>query len=470
MKTEYKTSRKYKCPYCELKATRSELIDHVDRKHTDVLPEDYTAARAVFDSINGKNYGTCMVCKEKVYKWNDKCNRYYNLCDKPECRAKVREMALKNHIKVYDKPTLLDDPEHQQKMLANRKISGTYVFTDGGKVTYTGSYEKKALEFMDKVLNIPSRDIQAPGPTFEYTYNGETHVWITDFYYIPANLVIEVKDGGSNPNNRSMPDYRNKQVAKEEMITNLGKFNYIRLTNNDFAQLLAVLADMKAEVMENENPKIITRINEEVGGLPPHKPPEAYIIPYGMNNVFSGFAYGDSTESSEVVVPMDGTAYKMSKKEFHDKYQADMALYYNGKDKEEKIKQIREMIDFGFDTIRPCTFAEALAGIDMITPQDILHTDCFYCNNMDREEAINNMITTGIKNAITNENLSDTPVMEYCGVISIYKTMDGFYGKVNEGLLPFSMSTDTYPTIDKLIVSGNLELMEKYIHCFHNKK
>ena len=80
------------------------------------------------------------------------------------------------------------------------------------------------------------------------------------------------------------------------------------------------------------------------------------------------------------------------------------------------------------------------------------------------------MTTTGIKNAITNENLSDTPVMEHCGVISIYKTMDGFYGRVNEGLLPFNMSTDTYPTIDKLIVSGNLELMEKYIHCFHDKK
>ena len=39
MKTEYKTSRKYKCPYCELKATRSELIDHVDERTDDPLHE-----------------------------------------------------------------------------------------------------------------------------------------------------------------------------------------------------------------------------------------------------------------------------------------------------------------------------------------------------------------------------------------------------------------------------------------------
>jgi hypothetical protein len=44
--------------------------------------------------------------------------------------------------------------EGQVKMLANRKISGEYKFQDGGKRTYTGSYEKKCLEFMDKVLGI----------------------------------------------------------------------------------------------------------------------------------------------------------------------------------------------------------------------------------------------------------------------------------------------------------------------------
>ena len=165
-KPNYKTTRKYKCPYCDFKAVRVDLVDHVDKEHSNLLPEGYSAARAVYDFINGRNYNTCMICREKVYKWNDKCHRYYNLCDKPKCREEVRRIALERHIRVYNKPTLLNDPEHQEKMLANRKISGTYTFTDGGKVSYTGKYEKNTLEFIDKVLEIPSRDIQAPGPEY----------------------------------------------------------------------------------------------------------------------------------------------------------------------------------------------------------------------------------------------------------------------------------------------------------------
>ena len=73
-KRTYKTTRKNKCPYCDFKATRGELVDHVDKMHADMLPEGYTAARAVYDFVNGKNYNTCMICGTKVYKWNDKCD------------------------------------------------------------------------------------------------------------------------------------------------------------------------------------------------------------------------------------------------------------------------------------------------------------------------------------------------------------------------------------------------------------
>ncbi len=295
-KPNYKTSRKYKCPYCEYKASRSDLCDHVDKKHMELIPEGYTPARAVYDSINGKNHGTCMVCKKDVYKWNDKINRYYNLCDDPKCRAKVREVALQRHMKVYNKPTLLNDADHQEKMLANRKISGSYTFTDGGKITYTGSYEKSALEFMDKVLQIPSKDIQAPGPVLEYKYGGKTHKWITDIYYIPGNLLIEVKDGGSNPNNRTMTSYREKQAAKEEMVTNLGTFNYLRLTNNDFAQLLSIFADMKNEALESTNPKATVHINESIDKSffdKNYKPKERYNLSSFKKIKFTDYALMD---------------------------------------------------------------------------------------------------------------------------------------------------------------------------------
>lgn len=251
-KKVYKTSIKYHCPFCDEKYPRMELIDHVEKEHSALIPENYTATRVVYEAINKTDHGTCMICKKNVYTWNEKISRYNNLCDNPKCREEVRRIALERHMRVYNKPTLLNDPMQQEKMLSNRHISGKYKYSDGTMFTYTGKYEKATIEFMDKVLNIDSKDIQMPGPVLDYEFNGETHSWITDIYYIPANLIIEVKDGGNNPNKREMPVYRGKQLAKEVMITNLGKFNYLRLTNNNFAQLLEALAEIKYENLDQK--------------------------------------------------------------------------------------------------------------------------------------------------------------------------------------------------------------------------
>ena len=168
-------------------------------------------------------------------------------------------------------------------MLANRSISGEYRFKDGTKFNYVGSYEKKFLEFLDQVLDFDGYDIMAPGPTFEYEFEGETHKWITDFMIIPYNLVIDVKDGGDNPNNRSMVKYRNKQKAKETMITtSQGKYSYLRLTDNQFGQLLEIFLALKERMDDpatagkplfhiNESAEIITEefdfnsIKDEIG-------------------------------------------------------------------------------------------------------------------------------------------------------------------------------------------------------------
>lgn len=251
-KKVYKTSIKYHCPFCDEKYPRMELIEHVEKEHSALIPENYTATRVVYEAINKTDHGTCMICKKNVYTWNEKISRYNNLCDNPKCREEVRRIALERHMRVYNKPTLLDDPMQQEKMLSNRHISGKYKYSDGTLFTYTGKYEKATIEFMDKVLNIDSKDIQMPGPVLDYDFNGETHSWITDIYYIPANLIIEVKDGGNNPNKREMPVYRGKQLAKEVMITNLGRFNYLRLTNNNFAQLLEALAEIKYENLDQK--------------------------------------------------------------------------------------------------------------------------------------------------------------------------------------------------------------------------
>ena len=251
----------YACPYCGKKLHRNDLAKHLEKEHDDELPVNYTGWRLAYDIVNNKpGHGTCTECGSDT-TWNEKRQKYNRLCGKKECYEKVRKRYAERMIKVYGKTTLLDDPKQQEKMLANRRISGKYKWSDGKEFTYTGSYEKELLEFLDKVMEYNSDEVIAPGPTLEYTYNGEKHHWITDVFLIPNQVIIEVKDGGDNPNKRVMTSYREKQVAKEKMITNMGTFSYIRLTNNNFAQLMSILAELKMNIVEEKEGPIY-RIHE----------------------------------------------------------------------------------------------------------------------------------------------------------------------------------------------------------------
>jgi hypothetical protein len=257
------SGRKYKCPYCEERMERPKLITHIERKHAELIPEGYTASRVVYNSVNKTTGGRCRVCK-KPTEWNEKAGRYNVICSNPACKQKLRDEYKKNMLRVRGTYNILNDPEQQKKMLANRSISGEYKFSDGGKLTYTGSYEKNCLEFMDVVMQIPSSDILSPGPTLEYIYNGAKHFYITDFYYIPYNLIIEVKDGGSDPNTKDTPGMRasrEKTIEKERLITDKGEYNYIRLTNNNFAQLIEIFMEIKKKLIEGD-PNVVININE----------------------------------------------------------------------------------------------------------------------------------------------------------------------------------------------------------------
>lgn len=258
-------AKKYKCPYCELRLIRKDLIKHIDKKHPELIPQGFSSARLVYNQVNKVDCGKCRVCG-KPTGWNEKSGRYDVLCGNPKCKEHMREEYKKNMLRVRGTYNILNDPEQQKKMLANRSISGSYKFSDGGILTYTGSYEKKCLEFMDVVMQIPSKDILSPGPTIEYEYNGNKHFYITDFYYIPYNLIIEVKDGGDNLNNKdssSMRASREKTIEKERIITDRGEYNYIRLTNNDFSQLLDVFMTIKEKLLEGDVSKTY-KINESV--------------------------------------------------------------------------------------------------------------------------------------------------------------------------------------------------------------
>lgn len=268
MSNSVKRNIKYKCPYCDKRFTREDLVHHIEDEHEDMIPEGYSALRLVFNYVNKKPIeynGKCTECGGET-GFDEKTGRYRRQCQNPACKASFIKNFESNMLRTKGVTRISSTAEGQEKMLANRKISGKYKFKNGEEKTYTGSYELNALKFMDQVMDLNPDDIMCPGPVLEYEYNGKKHLYITDFYYQPYNLIIEVKDGGSRPNNRSMPEYRAKQVEKEKFIIKNTNYNYLRLTDNDLSQLLSVFADLKMQLVENTGERVI-HVNENVNIL-----------------------------------------------------------------------------------------------------------------------------------------------------------------------------------------------------------
>lgn len=299
--------RKYQCPYCNEKYDRVKLVDHIEKKHSEFIPKDFTASRIVFNIVNKKEKGKCTICGKESPWDEDKC-RYDRFCS-DKCKKAYEQLAAERlkRVRGMTKQEMLKDPEYQNNiMLANRSISGKYKFQDGTIRTYVGSYEHKFLEFMDKFLNVKSEDLETPGPIIEYKFKGETHKWITDAYYAPYNLAFDIKDGGDNPNKREMPEYRAKQTAKEDAIRKQGKYNYIRLTDNKFEQLIELMLELKELYIENNgeyNP--IIRINESTNLLESDSEIEVYRCTYKGEGIYEALRKNIDLETWKSILSSD---------------------------------------------------------------------------------------------------------------------------------------------------------------------
>lgn len=315
-------NKKYKCPYCEKRLTRVDMVTHIENLHEDMIPKGYTANRVVFNTVNKKDHGRCVICG-KESPWNEKTCKYDRLCGRDACRKESARRAEKNthrHAQLRSEK----GPEYQKQMMEGRKLHGVYKFSSGGQMDYFGSYEKEFLKAMDLIMGVKVEDLQSPGPVIQYTHNGKKANWITDFYYIPYNLVFDIKDGGSNPNTRNMEEYRQKQIEKEKAIRDQGKYNYIRATNKEFDQVFSIMAELR-DLMMDPDYEVITRIHETMSpmmfSLPSCNVDKVYIVNYLQNNVFAGEPrkYALCRDGMSDIVVYDGENFvKMELDEFTD--------------------------------------------------------------------------------------------------------------------------------------------------------
>lgn len=233
-----------RCPICgKTKQKKIDIINHVEEAHGDEIPNDMSTAQFIYKLNNGRDYGLCRVCK-KPTSWNEKTGKPHQICDNLACRKKLRDAAKSNMIKIYGKETLLNDIDHQSKMLANRKISGIYKWSDNiHKFIYTGSYEKFAIEWLDKVMELDPDTISMPGPIVYYDFEGKKKPWITDIYLSDFNLIIEIKDGSFDKNTHpGFAHNRELEKAKDNYMKKQNKYNYIKLTNKNMLPLIKIIS------------------------------------------------------------------------------------------------------------------------------------------------------------------------------------------------------------------------------------
>lgn len=250
-----------KCKFCgKVFPDTDSIAAHLEKAHIDMIPPDMDSYQFYYYMKTGRTHGNCVMCKQPT-SWNPKTKKYKRFCDNPKCKLAYRDMFKKRMIGTYGKITLLNDPEQQKKMLANRNISGIYTWSDGSKkLPYTGSYELSFLEFLDKIMDFPSSDVMAPSPhTYIYKYDGKDHFYIPDFFIPSLNLEIEVKDGGDNPNMHHKiqeVDKEKERLKDQVMKTNSNQFNYLKVVNKQNEIFLKYLELAKKKFAVNDNSPI----------------------------------------------------------------------------------------------------------------------------------------------------------------------------------------------------------------------
>ncbi len=235
----------YYCPVCHKKYTSKPAVySHIETAHKELIPDGMCGGEFAYRMEHGRG-GRCIICKKETL-WNFKTNKFSRFCTNPACKEKYKKDFNKKMISKYGKTSLTDDPEQQRKMLANRKISGVYHWSDGsGDIPYTGSYELDFLRYLDLVLDFDPKDIMAPSPhTYTYKYEGKDHFYFPDFYITSLNLEVEIKSYG-NMHQKIVAVDHVKEKLKDDVLRSQKQFNYIKIYDKDYTEFNQLIFTLK---------------------------------------------------------------------------------------------------------------------------------------------------------------------------------------------------------------------------------
>ena len=447
-------TKRYKCPYCDKRPTREQMIGHIERLHYDLLPEGFSPLRMTFHIVNKRDIKyrrPCRICHKGTH-WDEKKGRYDFLCGSKSCHDSwVQNMDITmGDKKGAFRPT--STPEGLEKMLSARKISNKYKWSDGTIKTYVGSYEGNTLKFMDKIMNCKSEDVQCPGPILEYYMDDKKHYYMTDIYFIPYRLIIEVKDGGSNPNtNPSLSETRRKSVAKEEHVIKNTDYNYLKLTDNDLSQLLAVFADLKMHLIDKDISRVI-HVNENMTPMdmaPIVGTNDIVVVQYKANNTFAGdsdFAISDSIKFDTVFLRNSVGELKKTTKTIFENCDYTPYLVKDIKDKISPIikENLNKFVPNNF--IYETVFGHELYSEDQIIfENNAIEIIDFYKEQSNIHESVERIIkddTTIVTESLFNKSKSKTDIFldtanKWLNSIGyhdiIFKICGGFKRRFNTG-------------------------------------
>lgn len=239
--------KKYKCMFCEKTyLEKNSFYTHLEKEHDDQLG-DLTPSHFYFNFRNKKTKGSCVI-DSKETTFNEKTEKYNRFCSQ-KCIEVFKKRTNEKMIKIFGKTHLLDDPERQKELLKKRKISGVYKWSDGTSINYTGSYEYKFLEFMDKMYGWNSTDIISPAPfTIKYIDpdTDRLRFYIPDVFIPTLNLIIEIKT--DDDNGHSYRERENQMEHNKEVESIIGGYNYIKIEGTKFNKIIE-----KIEALKNYN-------------------------------------------------------------------------------------------------------------------------------------------------------------------------------------------------------------------------